>query len=432
MPTMSSCAATHQLDLTVLGVVALGIAVGAAATAQTPPAPVTRGGAFINISIPMPIGGEELERYANTLKLDDGQRVVLQMLYGEYLEEEAKFREAEIKKLWDHSASIAARGDLGSNLQTGDEFAALMRARQGTVRRLASIDERLFSQLTSYLAEWQEPPLEQVRHQRIRVRCNAARSEYPGGTLDLAVLLHELQQVGALEVLDRDTYGEILFEYDIRVTPLFERRYRAKLKVMAEGPRILAAASTGGDGEMTDQAVWAKRQQALEERQRLRARHVHAAKQIRELNEQYLGRVSDILEKRSIRLLKERYLSAVYPTVYPDPNDIGALFERVLRLETLTETQRDGIKALEATYSPRQRHLSEMMVGHYLSWREEAAERGWQHPDAVQEYQDEMDRLGARRLDNATSTKSQIKGILSPAQLAQIDEDRRAPATKEQ
>jgi len=424
---MSSRTATHLHNLMVVGVVTLGIAVGAAATAQSPPTPVTRGGAFINIAIPTPIDGEELDRYANTLQLDDGQRVVLVMLYEEYLEEQAQFQQEEIKRLWDSSATIAALGDLGRSVQTGDEFAALMRSRDRAVRRLAVIDERLFDRFTSHLSEWQVANIEQVRRQRIRVRCNTARSEYPGGTLDLVMLLHECERVGYLEVLDGDTYGEILLDYDTSVTPLFQRRYRAKLRAMADGPRILAAAWGNGDGEIDV----TKRKEALDERQRLRARHVHAAKQIRQMNERYLGRLSDVLDERSIRVLKERYLSEVYPPVYPDPNDISALFKRIRGLETLTETQRDGIQALEATYWQRQQHLSDRMVAHYLSWREEAAERGWQHPDTRQEYQDEMDRLGARRLDNAISMKSQMKNLLSPAQLAQMDENHPAPVTKE-
>jgi len=429
---MSSRTATHLHNLMVVGVVTLGIAVGAAATTQTPPTPVTRGGAFINIAIPIPIDGEELDRYANTLQLDDGQRVVLEMLYEEYLEEEAQFRKKEIKKLWDSSATIAALGDLGLSVQTGDEFAALMRARDRAVRRLAVIDERLFFQFTSHLSEWQEAIIEQVRRQRIRVRCNTARSEYPGGTLDLAMLLYECERVGDLEVLDGDTYGEILLDYGINVTPLFQRRYRAKLKAMADGPRILAAAWGNGDGEIDETVRDTKRTAALDERQRLRARHVHAAKQIREMNERYLGRLSNVLDERSIRALKERYLSEVYPPVYPDPNDISALVKRIRGLETLTEAQRDGIQSLEATYWPRQRHLSERMAAHYLSWHEEAAERGAHHPDAAQEYQDEMDRLGARRLDNAISIKSQMKNLLGPVQLAQMDENHPSSVTTEQ
>ena len=382
----------------------------------------TPGASYLDITIPGSITSTDLAWYTDVLSLDETQKVFLNVFFEEYQQRDADLRSVHEAPLWETSRAIAESGPLLQDPALVRSFEDLMDDRDSTVNRMKDLDDWLFSTLQEVLTETQIAGVPRARARRHRIVYRQMRCEYPGGGIDLSVLLHTLDGEFDLITANPGALNNILAEYERAATDALRAHYEAKLKLVVEMPKFvisLGPTPSLGAGQSTEAATaWSER--LLEGLVRLNRRVARAGKRLHALNRRYLASLGALLEPQLEAELIRRFRTTAYPPVYPDPYDADRVLAALEEIELAAGEQRDLLDGISHLYRVERDNVSEQMVRRYISWREEFVKRRSFHPDASEAYKQEMDKLQEARAANATKLVAQIKGVLTPEQLAAI------------
>ncbi len=412
--------------IVLLTVVLIGLCESSHASAQSEPVRkrnrdgyyTQRGATYRNIAgIPRPITTVDVDRWSWMMHLSDAQVEQLRALYGRYVDREQGVHNEHIQPLWDRSAEIVHRGSVARNLSLAEEFALLVKTdRRRGVRQLVRAEEQLFNELEPHLNETQVPLLGHVRAQRERSRNNRRNARYVGGDVDLTILLWMLYGKSLELSPDKVTALESLItEYDAATTLLFARRQKAILDIASEGSILLASRlSMGRVVKGSDR--WVRANGLRMKTKQLRRKLVHVEKRILNQNVLYLNAMADILPERQARGLIGAFQQLVYEPVYPDPTDVGHLFDELFGLDSLSMVQRSEVEAVRVLIEVRQETLCERMIRRYLEWREFQGIEWGLPAGAFQAYEQDMRDLDSKREENAQLAIALVTDILLPEQ----------------
>lgn len=368
-------------------------------------------------AIPTPITERDIDRWSVTMNLNDRQRQVFSQLHREYVSREEEIHRKHIQPLWDRSADIAASGT-SWNVALFQEFRDLIETeRPRVVVHLVGNEDRLFEELAPHLQETQFSLLEHVKKQRQRARVTRQATRIPGGDLDLTLLIDVLRLQGADTTLtEPDEFAARLAEYDATVTPLFDQRADAIVKVSGEAA-VLSAIRMSMDATQHTEA-----DQLRERAKALRRGLVSVERRIHDVNARYLSILSASLPEATAGRLVNQFRELVYEPVYPDPTDVAYAFDAALEVKSLTEDQRANMEANKHLYQAKQIELCNRMAIRFLDWREFHGVE-WALPQGkLAEYEGDMQNLHAARVANAELVLEVLAGILTPEQYAQLDE----------
>ena len=367
--------------------------------------------------IPSPITSVDVDRWSWMMRLNDAQAEQLRALHGIYVDREQEVHDEHIQPLWDRSAEIVCRGSVARNLALAEEFVRLLKTdRPRGVRQLVRTEERLFNELEPHLNQTQIPLLGHVRAQRERSRNNRRSARYVGGDVDLTILLWMLYGK-SLELSPDEAAAleSLITEYDAATTLLFARRQDAILDISSEGTILLASRlSMGPVVKGSDR--WVRANGMRMKTKQLRRKLVHVEKRILNQNVFYLNAMANVLPEREARGLVGAFQQLVYEPVYPDPTDVGPLFDGVFELESLSMAQRGEVEAVRIFIEVRQRTLCERMSRRYLEWREFQGIEWGLPAGALPAYEQDMQDLDSKRKENAELAIALVTDILLPEQ----------------
>ncbi len=373
---------------------------------------------YLNIAgIPRPITTVDIDRWSWTMHLSDAQAEQLTALHGSYVEREQEVHDKHIQPLWDRSAEIVRRGSVDMNVALAEEYARLLKTdRARGVRQLVRAEEQLFNELEPHLNETQVPLLGHVRAQRERSRNNRRDARYVGGDVDLTILLWMLYGKSLeLSPDEAAVLESLITEYDAATTFLFARRQDAILDAVSKGTILLASRlSMGRVVKGSDR--WVRANEMRMKSKQLNRKLVHVEKRILNQNVLYLNAMADLLPERQARGLVGAFQQLVYEPVYPDPTNVGHLFDEVFELESLSMAQRADVEAVGVLIEVRQGTLCERMSRRYLEWREFQGIEWGLPAGALPAYEQDMQNLDRKRKENAELAIALLTDILLPEQ----------------
>jgi hypothetical protein len=300
--------------------------------------------ASVPVRVPNPMTEKDFARICDILSLSSPQRLLSESAYERYLAGCASLVAQRLTELWkssyaageamairhDYAAYEAARRDLS----TQEETAA---------RAVATLDESLFEEIESVLADVQQPQMERARLRRQRQRCSIDESRMVA-VMDVVMLLEVAEsELGILEELDG-----LSSTYEMEITPTFvsldDELRRCRLQNASLLAQQQAAKNRGDQAQLL--SLISQRQAAYQQAASLQRRLV-------ERNERFVQDVVATLNDERGEAVKRLYRNRAYYRIFPDALDATGIYQLTLRLP-LDDQVRRAIDELFNTYRATQ------------------------------------------------------------------------------
>lgn len=382
------------------------VAISTSLQAQTMSGPaITTGRRVLELHLTPGISNSEIDQYSDLLVLSDAQSPELRRVFEAYRVEDHIHRSKEVEPLLQQSSSFAEDGIPFE----ADSYREFVRERDNLVKALIRREDHLFDSIVAFLGESQVEALPRIRMLRSRIRFALPPTHYPGSHIDLVSLVDEhFKDSKNAAGLSRDAIAPILLEYETVITPLFERRYYRALEAETETKLHQEAARAAGEID---------RPEFREARRLLLRPPVQVAKQIHDINVEYVERIS---EKLGTRVISKRFRELAYPGVFPDPYDLDGLFEELDAIETLSDDDRNRVVAVKSSYRTTRLSIDEKMVRRFVDWSADFAETFSIRAEATQQYLRDMNEYQRSRVDNAKLHFDQIRPIVDQVNTARL------------
>lgn len=339
------------------------------------------------IPLPEPIRDSDLRLCGWLLDLSDAQAQSLSTLYEEFNREQADQRVRVIRPLLDRSADIYeenAPGSLESSLELQDLFKT---KRPGVLRKLAQLDQVLFDNIALLLNENQMARMQLLRDWRRRAEMPRSASRYPGGDVDMLILLDRVMAENeTTSITDSEKFDAFVVAYSAEATPIFQDRFEAIVKCRSDGSVIQKQYLNG-----LINREWGKDQV-----EGLRRRLLRAEERIHDLNVRYLDLFAGVLNDESATAFRTSWRELVYTPVYPDPTDTTGLFEAALKLDSLSPKSKEQVETLQAAIEFDHAALNEAMIRRVLEYRKEQG-IAWRFGEIYDRYEVDLLRLHDQR-----------------------------------
>ncbi len=379
---------------------------------------IAPGAAYIDLVIPSRISHEQLAHIGELLALSEAQYQPFFNLYEQYIEDDWDLRAEHAQPLWDRSAELQSAGTHNRSVKGAEQFAQLMTDRGGFVKLLASLEDRLFTDMIPFLIPEQIERLDRARNLLTRYRCRASHGKFPGSNVDLSAKLFNIQRTAMAPIaLNHPQFDLHLADYESRATRLFESALAQRLETILSGTRIRAqlnesAMSRASPDQLTNtieslQSAFKEQTNAL----------LRANRAIHDLNRKYVAIFSDDLSEEHALELIHWFRNDVYRPVYPDIHDIAEIIDASLQLEGVSENTYAILKAKQLEFQDRQNELSRSMIREYLAWWEHVEVQSGYRLDLYEQYTARLQELQTRRQQNAQRGIELITAMLSPDQV---------------
>lgn len=377
-----------------------------------------RSSSLVGLMLPEPISPADAARWSDMITLSEPQHQIWVTEYARYVDAFEQLSATESAELWDASRELMSRRQIDAELAWHEELAELLGPRRDAhVRRLAGLDRRFFDSILPYLAESQAPILEQARLQRERSRHGAVLSRLPWAREDLVARVYAALERCDDDPSDRPALNELLFEYDVRMTPLARRRHEAQMRGITQGSVLLASLATDSV-DWDDESSRSAHEDTLARARSLRRAVARACRRCLELNREFATRIEPQLPREARAIFTEGFLRSAFPRVYPDASSIVTDLASVL--DSIPDSDlRESIGAIGLQYRSVRGRMNDEMIDLYVDWEEDgfvylgrtAAERA-QFEEAIQE-------LEGRRYAQSAGTLREIVIIAGDALTAE-------------
>ncbi|MDY7107778.1 MAG: hypothetical protein SYC29_03995 [Planctomycetota bacterium] len=339
-------------------------------------------------TLPDPISGREVDRYAERLELSDRQRQALQGLHNTYRAEFARLRDGEIETY------LKEHGGFGDFRITFDRAAVKDETNKlkKLLDRIRGLDRRFFDDIQPLLSEEQLALLPRLRRMREVQRYRMGLPflggvTNPAAQVDLTTIVEQQElSPGQRRIVDarlagyeRQLVNAARALHDVALNRrliMFDR-----LEAMGYGPDALANPE---NAEGMIQAFFS----AMNE---IQTRLNEEAAEISTLNRRTLKSLAELLPDEQGETLRIGYLRQAYPDFLPMVTPVRRRMEEALRLEDLSEEQRQAIEALRLNYRAARDALLEDRLD-----VSDAQRAGGIMINPTPEQQAEQDRLGEK------------------------------------
>jgi hypothetical protein len=380
-----------------------------------------RGAGRIDQWVPGPISRREIARYADKLDLDDEKRSELQELHADYVQQFNAIDAivelpAANQSLWQYDPTT------GTTLPpTAEALEKVDRLRRKAIEEITRLERSFFDDVQALVSDEHTQTVTrlQTRRQRQTYNTDAARRYGYGfgrsaeGGIDLVDLVEDR----ALEDDDLQRIDSILMGYEELATDLFRRRFEAQLAFQQATQKWSSEAQAlqGDPGAALD---YARRYEEIvgDASKKLDV----AARGVAKLNRQTMKALIDTLPEAAGGSIRRAYDRKAFPSVYNDPVSVDRQLTGALKLDDLTDEQREHLDGLAAAYRPEYERLCQAMV--------ENVDRDQMNPmnfdpARMQEYQKREEQLQKLRFDRnelCYRAINRLKAVLSPEQIERI------------
>lgn len=367
-----------------------------------------------------PMSRSEAAEYAAMLRLEDDLRDAVDELHKSYTE---RVEETVIP--------LSSEARFFPRSEEADPVGAAKRATDAGRRAFEALvkeDERFLREMAALLPE-ESDQVERVHMARERTRSVGATTSGVmmwgslGRTSSASIDLSKLARQQRIDIAAMPEVDRTLWEYERALTPLI-REYHSKAvesgqMELLSMARMLAAQEDGAK-ERTEEM-----QHEWEEQRRVQTEARKLAHTIRELHTGTLEALRSELPADDADALLVKFRQLAYPSVYNDRGAMEQTFISALRMEDLSDAQRERLAELVADYRSDYNALTEQLR-EATEESEQAraamflARDGGERPnfdrrvfERVQTLQHERQEMNARGLID-------LKGLLSEQQLARL------------
>ncbi len=380
---------------------------------------VEHAGPAIDMHIFVPIQPAELQIYESLLQASPEQQAFIERSYDDYLIEGDALRTQWLTPFWKQAGSldldVFLHQDVGMN-----HYSALMKERDRVMSILSAHEDQFFNNLLPILDESQIPALQQVSHQRQRLRdLQQCRMVIIGSEVDLMVLLHAVHAdfpEHEMMVHHRDALRIFMQEYDERLTSLMNR-YRKTFHSSVRRCTVLEL-SGGRDHRQGLVASY-----DLETLNGLRRKYVDIAVDMINLTRRYYPLFLLELEEPVRSQFIRTYRAAVYWMLFDDSYDLRPLFTTAHILESLQSDQREALDLAERQYFEVREMIEEEMRTLHLDYNTKREITMSRYRPFTNILADQLEVLEQRRREHTRQTMEAIQAILSPEQWSGMEED---------
>ena len=327
------------------------VAVSLAALAMTAPA-AAQGTMGL---LPDPITTRELEDFAMRLRLSSQQRKAVEDLHDQYKREFRELRETEIADFM--KSMMNMQGGMPTR-QTVEE----MIDRMTKIRKqIELVDSRLFDRMQPMLIDEQLIMLPRVRLARERTRLASQQMMWLAGGAppDLSAMVFELDLTPEqMQVIDPTLAG-----YESRLTATMVKMQDATSKMfLAMMDAMESAGITQETVEDSDPEVAAKVEEAMQQIfESVTTEIMTLSSDLAQQNRRTCRSLMSMLPQEQGRSLRDAlYRRAYVEARFALPND--TMFPAALKLDDLTDEQRDMLRAAQQQFYSSMDQLLERIV----------------------------------------------------------------------
>ncbi len=366
--------------------------------------------------LPRRISNHEIERYADQLGLDEGQRAVLESVHEDYLERYRQLGElhmAPLRRAVQELATFEADIRPTSTLSR-DRIDEIFALHETAFQAIRDLDERFFDDMQLVVEAKHESMLREMRLERERTAYlgpaapqnlseNSALNEGAAeAAIDISRLLDDAQLRDTLNTQSR----EVLRSYTQQSMSLVREKFNADMG-MQRALQIMAASTDRRDFRRVLGAAGRDLQQAN--------------RTLAALNRETLNELRDLLDESDARQLEYQYRRRAFPNVYDDASAAEPRITVALELPDLGETQRSQLRDLAMEYRSEYARVANRM----FEVHEANLAFGENRPGGQQrrELRNDLERLRFERDEINERAKRQLRAILNEDQLQRVGDD---------
>lgn len=379
---------------------------------------------------PRPVGVREIGQWASRLKLDAGQKAILETLHRDYLVRRSRELDPLIVEMHQAQATLYRTNDDGTFAGGGDADLEAVRAKRRAVRTLAEqIDAELLANMRSSFGDG-----DRARAMRVIELQRLMSASLPGDTPGYFPSFNEskLAEVDPFAVIDGALKGSEAEIAEMIVLDHADELVEVSRSLAAatdESVRIQESLSlrqmrAQGDSQTFDWQEWQEMMRKAGER------IAEPRRKRSELIQTIVDTVKSAMGPESTAAIDRAFQRQCYPSIFSDPRAAEPFIEKALQLKDLTPDQRAQIETLSKEYTPAWFDLCQKMSaltidqnpmtsGDPNAWKEWQAKR--EQRDRLQFDRDELSIRAVRRLSMILTDEQR-------AQLRGLDEYLKAPA----
>ncbi len=347
MISVHSCEPLSRRVLHVLVLIAVSLAVLAMA------APAAAQGTMG--LLPDPITTRELEDFAMRLRLSSQQRKAVEDLHDQYKREFRELRETEIADFM--KSMMSMQGGMPARQAVEEMIDRMTKIR----KQIELVDSRLFDRMQPILTDEQLVMLPRVRLVRERTRLASQQMMWMGGGAppDLSAMVFELDLTPEqMQAIDPTLAG-----YESRLTATMAKMQDASSKMfLAMIDAMESAGITQETVEDPDPEVAAKVEEAMQQIfESVTTEIMMLSSDLAQENRRTCRSLMSMLPQEQGRSLRDAlYRRAYVEARFALPND--TMFPAALKLDDLTDEQRDMLRAAQQQFYSSMDQLLERIV----------------------------------------------------------------------
>jgi hypothetical protein len=305
-------------------------------------------------SLPDPISSRDLQKYAQRLELDSDQRLAVAELHQRYLGEFRELRENEIQAFVDRMTALET--DMMPEAKVVKE---LLDRRRRVMSLIEETDKRFLESIEDLLTREQLPLLESVARSRARTRLSDSEFNF-GGTepVDLGEILDELD----LSDEEKALVADARVQYEIASLNAVREVHDLTMTTIL---RLLEKLDDMGfdQSSMEDPAQMAGMFEAMQTAmQEVSGDAIKASRRLKDLTRRSADEIAGLLPPASGQRMRDAYLAAAYPEVYPDRSAASPYLDAALGLQDLDDSLRRSVTDLAERYHDAHDRLCKSMV----------------------------------------------------------------------
>ncbi len=377
-----------------------------------------------------PISEREIARYAATQDLDDAAGSALRDLHAEYVERfmaiDAIVRlPAANQELWRYDPET---GTVQPPLPGA--FEKIDQLRRTALEEIKGLDQSFFGEVQGLVGDGQEQPLARLQARRLRQvyqAVGATEMYYMGfgQSVEPGIDLVELLEARKLDDDELERIDPLLAAYEGSALDLFRTRYAARL-AYSELLQKWSVEVQALQGDMGAAMDYGRRYQEAMGGVYDKVREADG--RVTELNRRTRDEVVTALTPEAGASIRRAYDRAAFPSIYKDRMAADRPLAKALKLDDLTEEQRQRLDGLEAAYRPEYERLSQAMIAQAGG---PAMNPMSCDPAAWQEHEQREEQLRTLRFDRDELCHRAIYGLKAVLTAEQLERIGPLPEPKE-
>lgn len=305
-------------------------------------------GPGMNMNVPKAaLSLDDLECWAHILMTSTEQTHLIQVMYARHVERHNAFMDREAPQYCAQSAELHAlmRAE-GQSTPGVVAFARQVDRENARMRRELTLLEHAFiDEISPFLADHQLDRLPLARAESTRRNCRTFLTFGRWANMELRDIWHA-SSVDLISLEEQEQLTKVFDDYEMRLTPLVCRQADFELEARSRLGENRIAMNSGTIPGDVGQSIYLN---VIKQRR-------ENARRVRLLHEQTLSAVVHMLGTKRAFPFLQAAKQAAYPELHPDPDALHAVFDALVRDQTLEDDLRFEIASLADEYQHAHQH----------------------------------------------------------------------------